>query len=63
MKCVAVTQEGGELGGRIKLMEFSLFKTLLLVLDESDDESSQAQVSMQWCGAWCGDLNKQNMHK
>ena len=46
MKCVAVTQEGGELGGRIKLIKFSLFKTLLLVLDESDDESSQAQVSI-----------------
>ena len=53
MKCVAVTQEGGgELGGRIKLIKFSLFKPLLLVLDESDDESSQAQVSMQWSGAW-----------
>ena len=46
MKCVAVTQEGGELGVRIKLKKFTLFKTLLLVLDESDDVLPQAQVSI-----------------
>ena len=49
MKCVAVTQEGGELGGRIKLK--ILFKTLLLVLDENDDEPCYAQISIRWCGA------------
>ena len=37
---------GVELGGRVKLIKFSLFKTLLLVLDESDDVLPQAQVSI-----------------
>ena len=35
---------GGELGGRIKLIKFSLLKTLLLVLDESDAVLPQAYI-------------------
>ena len=46
MKCVVVTQEGGELGGRIKLKKILPFKVLLLVLDENDDVLPQAQVSI-----------------
>ena len=46
MKCVAVTQEVSELGGRIKLIKILPFKTLLLVLDENDDVLPQAQVSI-----------------
>ena len=46
MKSVAVTQERGELGGRIKLIKILPFKVLLLVLDENDDVLPQAQVSI-----------------
>ena len=54
MKCVAVTQEGGVNWVENKMLNnFPFLNSLLLVLDESDDGSSQAQVSIQWCGAWC----------
>ena len=40
---MAATQEGGELGGGIKLCSF---KTLLIVLDGNDNESCYAQISI-----------------